>query len=180
MFPLTRLLHFPLILGQVGLNLGKPTLSHLNTTSKVSLDLNKLCVEHFHKIKCGYSSVLHFENGTDVQEIRVEEREETQSKKVLAKLKLKMKLVYTCKVCDTRNTKYFHKLSYERGIVIVTCDCCNRKHLIADNLQWFKDNGTNVEKMLSEKGDKVKRGRVLINEKGEEIHVVQNSTEPSA
>lgn len=56
------------------------------------------------------------------------------------------------------------------GIVVVRCDCCDKQHLIADNLGWFGDK-TNIEAILAERGEEVQR---MLREESEEqalLHV---------
>lgn len=75
----------------------------------------------------------------------------------LGQLEKKFQLYYTCKKCNTRNSHIISKQAYDHGVVIVRCSGCNNNHLIADNLKWFKDNNTNIEDILREKGEQVKR-----------------------
>ncbi|EFN86024.1 DNL-type zinc finger protein, partial [Harpegnathos saltator] len=77
----------------------------------------------------------------------------------LGKLEGKMKLIFTCKKCSTRNSKLISKLAYNKGVIIVRCDGCMNNHLIADNLGWFSEINSriNIEKIMMLKGETVRK-----------------------
>ncbi|KAG8776996.1 hypothetical protein FRC12_000594 [Ceratobasidium sp. 428] len=83
----------------------------------------------------------------------------------------RLSLTFTCTVtdCNHRSSHTFTKRAYTRGIVIVQCPGCKNRHLIADNLDWFKDTagrGTdgkqnrNIEDILRQRGERVQRGAI--------------------
>ncbi|EOR01173.1 DNL-type zinc finger protein [Wallemia ichthyophaga EXF-994] len=75
----------------------------------------------------------------------------------------RLQISFTCTVkdCGERSTHEFAKSSYTKGIVIVQCPGCSNRHLIADNLGWFKQPDTaqgelrTVEDLMRAKGEKV-------------------------
>jgi len=69
----------------------------------------------------------------------------------------KVGIIFTCNVCTERCAKSFSHHSYTKGVVIIECPSCKNRHLIADNLGWFKDTPTNVETMAIDKGESVRR-----------------------
>lgn len=89
----------------------------------------------------------------------ISEASQQMTNSTIGRIEAKLFLAYTCKVCNTRNSKTISKQAYSKGVVIVRCDKCANNHLIADNLNWFTDmNGKkNIEDILAEKGETVTR-----------------------
>eukprot|EP00123_Amoebidium_parasiticum_P006151 comp17185_c0_seq1/m.16067 comp17185_c0_seq1/g.16067 ORF comp17185_c0_seq1/g.16067 comp17185_c0_seq1/m.16067 type:complete len:202 (-) comp17185_c0_seq1:265-870(-) len=76
----------------------------------------------------------------------------------LASIKPRMHIAFTCNVCKQRVGRSFSKRSYTHGVVIITCPGCHSRHLIADNLGWFKDvKGRNIEEIMANKGERAQR-----------------------
>ncbi|KAJ2824117.1 hypothetical protein IWW50_003485 [Coemansia erecta] len=69
----------------------------------------------------------------------------------------RMLIGFTCKVCNHRQHKTMSKNSYQNGVVLIQCDECKNRHLIADNLGWFRDKSVNIEDLMQEKGEQVRQ-----------------------
>lgn len=89
------------------------------------------------------------------------EASDSGGSKKLGQLDRKMRLIFTCKKCKTRNSKLISKLAYDKGVILIRCDGCKNNHLIADHLGWFADKhkgkGTNIEKIMASKGETVQK-----------------------
>ncbi|KAF8141954.1 DNL zinc finger-domain-containing protein [Boletus edulis] len=77
----------------------------------------------------------------------------------------RLAIAFTCTAdgCNHRSAHTFTKRAYERGIVLIQCPSCENRHLIADNLGWFKDDTQdgrlkNIEDILRLRGEHVQRG----------------------
>lgn len=66
-----------------------------------------------------------------------------------------MMIAFTCKKCDTRLAHAFSKQSYTKGSVLIQCPGCKGRHLIADNLNIFRDENVNIEQLLQAQGQSV-------------------------
>ncbi|WPK23817.1 hypothetical protein PUMCH_001064 [Australozyma saopauloensis] len=64
-------------------------------------------------------------------------------------------IAFTCKKCDTRSSHTFSKQAYHKGLVLIQCPGCKGRHLIADNLNIFRDNKVNLEDILKAQGESV-------------------------
>lgn len=68
-------------------------------------------------------------------------------------------MMYTCKMCNTRNAQMISKVAYRGGMVISVCKSCRNKHLIADNENKldFKEFGSNIEEYCNKVGKEVQK-----------------------
>lgn len=62
-------------------------------------------------------------------------------------------LMCTCNTCGHKIIKTFTKKAYRNGAVVVFCDNCENRHLIADNIGWFTERPMNIEDFAEERGD---------------------------
>ncbi|KAJ2334568.1 hypothetical protein GGH92_008285 [Coemansia sp. RSA 2673] len=69
----------------------------------------------------------------------------------------RMLIGFTCKVCNHRQYKTMSKNAYERGVVLMQCDGCKSRHLIADNKGWFRDKSVNIEELMAERGEDIRK-----------------------
>ncbi|KAG0167184.1 hypothetical protein DFQ28_005680 [Apophysomyces sp. BC1034] len=80
--------------------------------------------------------------------------------------KHQMLIGFTCKVCEERSHHVMSKLAYTKGVVLIQCPGCENRHLIADNLGWFRDEKTTIEDLVKEKGEAIRK--VVVDDKGVE------------
>jgi hypothetical protein len=85
-----------------------------------------------------------------------------------------MIMMYTCKVCETRSARQISKQGYYHGSVIVRCPGCKGLHMISDHLGWFDQGVKDVEEVLRERGEAVRRGTIS---QGPDGNVVEMTAE---
>ncbi|KAF9525098.1 DNL zinc finger-domain-containing protein [Crepidotus variabilis] len=111
---------------------------------------------------------LHILPGPSTPAVEDTEGEKTTTSQTLpGRVEPRLSITFTCTAsqCGERSTHEFSKRSYMKGIVIVQCPKCKNRHLIADNLGWFKDNTDNgrlrtVEDLVKAKGEKIRKGKL--------------------
>lgn len=54
-----------------------------------------------------------------------------------------------------RTSHKFSKQAYTTGLVLIQCPGCKNRHLIADNLNIFRDNKVNLEDLMKAQGELV-------------------------
>ena len=64
-------------------------------------------------------------------------------------------MAYTCSVCETKQARTFAKDAYTKGVVLMRCEGCDKLHLIADNLGWFRDESVNIEQIMAERANQL-------------------------
>lgn len=113
------------------------------------------------RFKINFHERIHIRSKTSICESAEENKEEADNKHMLGKIVGKLKVMFTCKICQFRTGKIISKVAYERGVVIIRCDGCKNNHLIADNLGWFEElkKYNNIEKILAAKGETVRKIR---------------------
>ncbi|KAJ1734171.1 hypothetical protein LPJ61_001209 [Coemansia biformis] len=82
---------------------------------------------------------------------------------------------FTCKVCGHRQHKTMSKNAYQNGVVLMQCDGCKNRHLIADNLGWFRDKRVNIEDLMHERSEEVRRLKGLDLLDGVEASQIQSA-----
>lgn len=63
------------------------------------------------------------------------------------KTEKRMLIGFTCKQCQHRTHRTMSHHAYNHGIVLIECPGCHSRHLIADNLGWFKDTPKAAKKI---------------------------------
>jgi hypothetical protein len=48
-------------------------------------------------------------------------------------------------------------INEQEGVLFVTCQGCQNRHLIADSLRWFNKAATNSKTILAPKGEEVRK-----------------------
>lgn len=106
----------------------------------------------YNQLSCFHSASSLF------KEEETQQQEDTKNHQML--------IGFTCKVCNERSHHVMSKIAYTKGVVLIQCPGCKNRHLIADNLGWFRDSKTTVEDLVKEKGEAIRK--VIVDDQGVE------------
>ncbi|XP_029056459.2 DNL-type zinc finger protein-like [Osmia bicornis bicornis] len=142
--------------------------------TKNPTNLYRLPLINEERFKINFHERIHIRSKTSLCESAEENKEEAGNKQVLGKIEGKLKVMFTCKICQLRSGKVISKVAYERGVVIIRCDGCKNNHLIADNLGWFEElqKNNNIEKILAAKGETVRK---ILNDTDGYVEVIEKA-----
>lgn len=113
------------------------------------------------------------DSSDDLEGIRNALQVDNERRKILdpeSHLKSEKRLLigFTCKKCGQRTHRTMSHHAYHHGIVLIECSNCQARHLIADNLGWFKDTpnaARRIEEMTGEVGE-IRRSLNLSEDEG--------------
>ncbi|KAL9618864.1 MAG: hypothetical protein Q9160_006454 [Pyrenula sp. 1 TL-2023] len=86
-------------------------------------------------------------------------------------------LIFTCKPCEMRSRHRISKQGYHRGTVVVSCPSCKSRHIISDHLNIFMDKPTDIEGIMQQHGERVKKGVLGKGREGEDVEFWDDGTE---
>ena len=133
------------------------SLTRRTTTTTISSCFKQPTIALLTNITTSHSSLFH-----TCQSLYKEQEQEEEA----VDPKHQLLIGFTCEVCKERSHHVMSKLAYTKGVVLIECPGCKNRHLIADNLGWFKDQSTTVEDLVKEKGEAIRK--VIVDKEGNE------------
>ncbi|CAO3626809.1 unnamed protein product [Cunninghamella echinulata] len=118
-----------------------------------------------------YKQREHHLNNSDINVNNSNNKERNEKEEPKAEVlnpKHQLFIGFTCKVCEIRSHYVMSKQAYTKGVVLIQCPECKNRHLIADNLGWFRDE-TNVEDLVKEKGEAIRK--IIVDDQGQKLPV---------
>lgn len=142
--------------------LEQASLSCIKPRRRLSSFLNRKSLFSTVKEESEYESIKRALEADKQRKSLADQEGQIQSEK-------RMLIGFTCKKCQNRTHRTMSHHAYHHGIVLIECSGCQSRHLIADNLGWFKDTpnaARKIEEMTMEVGE-IRRS-LKLNEKESE------------
>ncbi len=117
-----------------------------------------------------------FSSNTEYESIKMAldadiQRKASADQEGALKTEKRLLIGFTCKKCQHRTHRTMSHHAYHNGIVLIECSGCQSRHLIADNLGWFRDTpnaARRIEEMTTEVGE-IKRKLDLNEENAQKL-----------